>query len=383
MDPGRVQGQARSRVEPSLVYICDWLPPDFGAVGQYSLMFARAHAAEGRDVLLAGLSSTRNSLEREATEKGRLRILRLRASPYDRSNFLVRSWWTLKTNLRIIWALRKELHRADEIKFTGSPPFMLHVLAPLNRWFLRKKLTYRITDFHPESLIATLEHVPAPLQWFQRLTLFWRRRVDKFEVLGEDQKQLLLSMGIPAKKILLKRDPSPVTITAETQPLERPTELGSRCLLLYSGNFGVAHDYETFVEAYARHHERGSGRVGLWLNAVGARADRVEQELRNRNLPVHRSRPVPLEDLPNLLVTPDAHLITLLDPFVGLVMPSKVYGCIESRLPVLYVGSERSDVHRLCAAALEDTMYWQVNVGNVERLSTALDQLANARPRHN
>ena len=24
-----------------LVYLCDWLPPDFGAVGQYSLLFAR------------------------------------------------------------------------------------------------------------------------------------------------------------------------------------------------------------------------------------------------------------------------------------------------------------------------------------------------------
>src|SRR6266404_9484376 len=40
-----------------LLYLCDWLPPDYGAVGQYSLLFARELAAEGRDVVLAGLSS--------------------------------------------------------------------------------------------------------------------------------------------------------------------------------------------------------------------------------------------------------------------------------------------------------------------------------------
>ena len=30
-----------------LVYICDWLPPDFGAVGQYAVLFARQWASDG------------------------------------------------------------------------------------------------------------------------------------------------------------------------------------------------------------------------------------------------------------------------------------------------------------------------------------------------
>ena len=34
--------------------------------------------------------------------------------------------------------------------------------------------------------------------------------------------------------------------------------------------------HETFVEGYRRHHREGSGRVALWLNATGAKADRVE-----------------------------------------------------------------------------------------------------------
>jgi len=37
---------------PPLSYVVDWLPPDFGAVGQYGLIFARELAESGRRVYL-------------------------------------------------------------------------------------------------------------------------------------------------------------------------------------------------------------------------------------------------------------------------------------------------------------------------------------------
>src|SRR5262249_45705207 len=156
---------------------------------------------------------------------------------------------------------------------------------------------------------------------FHRLTVALRRRVDHFEVLGEDQRERLLEIGIPPERIALKRDPSPVEIPPGTLPLARPEELKGRTPLLYSAHSGVAHDHATFLEGYRRHHREGSGRVGLWLNATGAKADLVERAVRDADLPLHRSRPVPLPLLPRLLVTPDAHLITLRDPFVGYALP--------------------------------------------------------------
>ena len=373
----------------SLVYLCDWLPPDFGAVGQYSLLFARERAAAGEDVVLAGLSSTAASVEEEAVGAGRLRIVRLLAELYDRADFKRRALWTLRTNLSLLRALRREIRRADEVLFTGSPPFLIHLLVPLAP-FLRGRLTYRITDFHPECLMAERGDVPLPLHLFHRWTLFLRRRVDRFEVLGEDQRERLLAIGVRPERIVLKRDPSPVEIPPGTAPLEAPEELRGLSLLLYSGNFGVAHDHETFIEGYRRHHREGSARVdstrvgsarvgstrvGLWLNATGAKADRVEEILRREGLPVHRSRPVPLELLPRLLVTPQAHLITLRDEFIGYVLPSKVHACIQSGRTVLFVGSERSDVHLLCAGALPPERYLRAEVGDPAAVAAALEAL--------
>jgi hypothetical protein len=360
-----------------LLYLCDWLPPDFGAVGQYSLLFARERAAAGEDVVLAGLSSAADSVDEERPGTGCLRIVRVRARTYDRSDFRTRALWTMRTDLALLWRLRRELRRADEILFTGSPPFLIHLLVPFNL-LLRKRLTYRITDFHPECLMAEMEKVPAVLKLFHRWTVALRRRVDRFEVLGEDQRLRLLEIGIRPERIVLKRDPSPVEIPPGTPPLEPPAELRGRAILLYSGNFGVAHDHETFIEGYRQHHREGSGRVALWLNATGAKADRVEQILRGEGLPVYRSRPLPLELLPRLLVTPDAHLITLRDAFVGYVLPSKVHGCVRSGRTVLFIGSPRSDVHLLCSQGLPPERYRRVDSGDAEGVAHALEEIAMA-----
>jgi|CXWL01.1.fsa_nt_gi hypothetical protein len=370
-----------------LVYLCDWLPPDFGAVGQYSLGFARARAAAGEAVTLVGLSSSGDSISDERVAGGTLRILRLGAAPYERSNFGARARWTLRTNLRLLGRAWSAMREADEILFTGSPPFLVHFLVPLNA-VLGKRLTYRITDFHPECLIAELGRTPWPLAALRALTVALRRQVDAFQVLGEDQRRRLLDIGVPAERIVLLRDPSPVEFPIGLSPLALPPELVALArpgtdrpiVLLYSGNFGVAHEHRTVVDAYRQHHRAGSGRVVLWLNATGAKADLVEQELRAEGLPVYRSRPVPLGELPRLLVTPDAHLITLRDAFVGFVLPSKVYGCIASGRDVLFVGSAASDVDLLCRQGLPEGAYQRVAPGDAAGLSAALESLARRAP---
>jgi hypothetical protein len=354
------------------LYICDWLPPDFGAVGQYSLIFARSLGAEGRRVVLGGLSSHGYEEFIEPCGKGRLRIVKLAAKPYQKTNFKTRILWTIRTNTRIVLSLWSELWSCDEIRFTGSPPLLLHWIAPLNL-LLRKRLIYRITDFYPECLIAARGQSSWWLDLIYRLTVFWRRQVTLFEVLGEDQKARLLDIGIEKERIQIKPDPSPVVIDAETAPVERPEFGVDKVLLLYSGNWGVAHDHLTFLHAYRQHHHDGSGRVVLWLNAVGAAVSPIEDFLLAEQLPYVRRPLVPLDRLANLLVTPDAHLITLSNAFVGFALPSKVHGCVASRKPILFVGSDRSDVHRLCLDS--SPHYERISVGDVEGCLMALERL--------
>jgi hypothetical protein len=355
-----------------LVCICDWLPPDFGAVGQYALMSATERAEQGEAVALVGLSSAGSSLETRRVGRGSLTILKLHAEPYRKTATAERLLWTAKTNTRLLRAAWPLMRRAKAVMFTGSPPLLLHWIAPANL-LLRRRLIYRITDFHPECSIAEQGRPSLLLRAIYRATLFWRRRVHEFEVLGRDQAERLRDIGIPAGRIRYKPDAAPVQVSPDTKPMPRPPGAEGKHLLLYSGNWGVAHDTGTFIEGYARHHRSGSGNVVLWLNAVGGGAQAVEQALQSSGLPYIRGRPVPLEHLGALLITADSHLITLSDAFVGFVLPSKVHGCIVSGKPVTFIGSARSDVHRLCAQS--GNAYQRVDVGDAADLARALDQL--------
>ena len=111
------------------------------------------------------------------------------------------------------------------------------------------------------------------------------------------------------------------------------------------------------------------------MNATGSKADRVADELRAKGVPFYRSSLVPLEDVPRLLSAVDVHLITLRDPFVGYVLPSKVHACIESGKSILFVGSQSSDVHLLASEALPDAKYHRIDVGDVNGLVQVLHQI--------
>lgn len=360
--------------ERRIVILADWLPPDFGAVGQYMQMRAQGLAEQGHQVSLVGLTSGAGSKVFVERGKGTLTEIRLSARPVPRGSLAGRMLWTIVTNLRLIFAAFGSLRKADGILFTGSPPFLIHLLAPL-RLLWRGRLIYRITDFHPECLIAARDRPSHALTMLLALTNFWRRRVDGFEVLGEDQRRRLEATDIPAERIALVRDGSPVTFGPDESVEPLPVDLAGRCVLLYSGNYGVAHEVETVVRGYELHHRRGSGRVWLWLSATGAGAEQIAGRFRAGGLPFHRSSPVPLGKLSGLLRTPAAHLVTLRDSFVGYVMPSKIYACLESGRPLLFVGSADSDVDLLARSA--SARYWRVSCGDFEGFATALESLAD------
>ena len=364
---------------PCLFYLADWLPPEFGAVGQYGLVFARETASAGRHVVLIGFTrgTTRSEVERFASG-GILEITRIAISTYDKANYVSRLLWLLKANFYLIAKVMRDARsRGGEILFTGAPPFMLF-FAVVAKYIRRARLIYRITDFYPEVIVAELGRKSPPLAIFEWFTWVLRRRVDRFEALGEDQSKLLIAGGISPDRIVLKRDGCPVPITGRERPMSRPSALSGHSILLYSGNYSVAHDVETVIEGLIRHHrlaDSDSSRVGLWLSASGKNIASIEQRLRRANVPVACTQPVPLEDLPSLLAAADIHLITLRSRFSGIVLPSKVYACIASGRPILFVGPESSDVHLLCQRA-RASRYERVEPGDIDGFAAAIERLS-------
>lgn len=335
---------------------------------------AEAEARAGHDVTIVGLRRAARPVKRRAIGPGSLTIVSVVRPAYRKQSWVRRLAWSLATNAALIRAGWRAMRRSDVIRFTGSPPFLLYFVFAANLW-LGKRLVYRITDFYPECIIAALDRRSLLLEVLRLVTNLLRRRIDAFEAIGEDLRRRLIDCGVDPNRIVLRRDVSPVTIGAGTEPLERPAALAGKVALLYSGNLGVAHDTATLLDGYRAHHRQGNGKVVLWLNATGSGAEDLAQRLTNERLPFVCSDLQPLDRLASLLVTPDAHLITLKPSFSGFVLPSKIYGCLASGKPLLFVGPRNSDVHALGADA--GIAYRQVDPGDADGLLAALEALGS------
>jgi hypothetical protein len=360
-----------------LIISCDWIPPAFGAVGQYEMVRAREAAAAGRRVTLIGLGKSASD-ETAPFGEGEVRIVRIAAGAPDKGNLLKRAAWALRMNARLMAATKDAADRygACEIKITGSPPFFSYLVLLWRQLFWRGKagvisVTYRITDFYPETAFAAGQTgVLAP---FAPLIHALRRSADRIEALSECQKRRLVESGVGAGRITVVRDASPVIFYPDTRPARRPFERDA-VILLYSGNLGVAHDWRTFADGYRRHVQEGANRVRLWLNAGGVGAPALKAYCEANGLPVHVSPPVALAELEGVLLAADAHLILLGDPFWGYVFPSKTYACLDSGRPCLYVGPEQSDVHALLAPG-----HISLRQGDAEGVFKALERISGNR----
>lgn len=368
---GQAERNACSRVRhPRILIFCDWLPPDFGAVGQYALRNAETRARSGDEVTLVGFVRSRPSTTQLRLD-GVLRIHRLERRAGTKSVNARRGLWTLQSNLKLLWAARRAFWSCDEVVCSGSPPLLLHFVVPLSR-LLSKRVRHRLTDFHPECVTAILGQRPwlAGLQW---LTNRVRRQADIVEVLGEDMRRTALMTGIPEDRLVLVRDTSPVDFAHQTRR-EPPARLSGRAVILYSGNLGFVHDCDTFATGLAAFERQHPGRAGLWLNAEGAQLNYMMERCQTLGATCVLTHPVELEALAGVLLAADIHLITLDDRFVGLVLPSKVYACIASGRPILFIGSADCDVHMLCSN-LPKTLYRRVDVGDIMGVVKALASL--------
>lgn len=355
------------------IIVCDWLPPAFGAVGQYELPRAEAAAAAGRETVLIGLGMEAVE-ERVDDGAAPLTVRRLAARPAPKNRFFARAFWTIGVVWRLFAAMRRAAAEqpAAEIKVTGSPPFFAYLALAWAR-FARRKIAYRITDFYPETAFAAGKL--GGLKPFAPLFHLLRRRAGRIEALSRCQRRRLLDSGVDPERIALVRDGSPVTLNG-AQPARRPFEPGD-VVLLYSGNLGVAHDWRSFAQGYANHVASG-GRTRLWLNAHGVGLAGLCAFCDARGLPYHVSGPAPLSAYARVMLAADAHLILLGDAFWGFVFPSKVYATLASGRPAVFVGPRDCDVHRLLVedGGARGAAHQSVRQGRPDDVAQALDALA-------
>lgn len=197
-----------------------------------------------------------------------------------------------------------------------------------------------------------------------------RRRADGVIVLGEDMKARLVARAVPEEKLIVAENWADGELI---RPL--PIQQEGPLTVLYSGNFGLAHELETILGAIRalRNHPNFNFRfVGS-----GSRRQTLEQICRKEQIRNVEFLPYLVRSkLGESLSGGHLGLVTQIPATCGSVVPSKVYGILASGRPLLFIGPAEStptliiDRHQ-CG--------WRIAPGNVDGLVELLAELAERR----
>jgi colanic acid biosynthesis glycosyl transferase WcaI len=118
-------------------------------------------------------------------------------------------------------------------------------------------------------------------------------------------------------------------------------DVGGRTVVVYLGNIGVGHRFDTMVDAAAELEDDAL----FVLVGGGARREELADAVRARGLRnVVLLGYVAKEETPSVMAGAHGALITLDDRSLGVMSPSKLHANLAAGLPVLYVGPSGSNV---------------------------------------
>jgi glycosyltransferase involved in cell wall biosynthesis len=116
-----------------------------------------------------------------------------------------------------------------------------------------------------------------------------------------------------------------------------------RFVVLYSGNMGLAHEFETVLGVAEALRDRDE--VLFAFVGGGPRRGEIEEQVRRRGLRNVEFRPYQArERLGDSLTAGDVHLVTLRERMAGLLVPSKIYGILAAGRPTVYVGPDEGEI---------------------------------------
>lgn len=203
---------------------------------------------------------------------------------------------------------------------------------------------------------------------FGAISRWTLRNADLVIALGETMAERLTAAGAKRVEVIHNwADGGAIRPTAaEESGWRRARGWEGRLSVVYSGNMGLAHEFETILDAASQLADE------VWVGFVGGgpRRTEVEKGAARRGLSnVEFHPPVPREGLGDLLAAGDVHLVTLRPGMPGLLVPSKLYGILAAGRPVVYVGPAEGEAYEIVSRSGCGTC---VANGDVMGLSEAL-----------
>ncbi|MDB4875805.1 MAG: glycosyl transferase group 1 [Gemmatimonadetes bacterium] len=340
----------------SIVLLNRFYWPDVTATAQMLTDLAEDLAAAGwRVTVVAGRAVyDGGAVKRPAREtRNGVEIHRVAGTAFGRSTTFGRVADYLTYFLASFWRLAR-LPRPDVIGAMTDPPFIVAVAVAIGKW-RHARVVYWVQDLYPQiaERLGALRGDGLVYRVADGIARRLNAACDLVIVLGPRMREAVIAAGADAARTTVIHNwADAVAIqprSRATNPFLREHALDGKFVVLHSGNAGRAHTLDAIIGAMSR--LRDEDIVFLFVGG-GSRLRQVRQAAERDNLVNVRFLDyVPREALELSLAAASVSLVTEAPEAIGMVVSSKTYGILASGRPVVFVGSERSDVAALVREA--------------------------------
>ena len=260
--------------------------------------------------------------------------------------------------------------------FTQPPLFIIW-----GTWVSRLKgIPYGIhaMDLYPD-LVGALGYLNKDgwlYRWMDKKMTKAMLNAEFVTVLGSCMETYLIEKGVPPEKMHTVFNVPSISDSGKASDFLLQQGLHDKFTLLYAGNMGVAHEFDTLLDLVAE-FETTHPDVHFLIVGKGFRRKEVEsyiEEHQPSNLTLFGY--LENDEFEAILKDTDVHFISLRDNFNGLMVPSKLYSSLALSKPIIFEGSA---TNKISLAMQEHGIGKQIAHNNVTGLRQAILGYKNDR----
>jgi glycosyltransferase involved in cell wall biosynthesis len=332
----------------SLLFVNQHYAPDVAATGQCLADLAEHLVEAGYhvDVLAGHARYDAGQVEAPAREvRNGVHVRRVATTRFGRRTHLGRlvdyASFYLAVLARLVFG-----RRYDGVVFLTTPP-LIALVGRIARALRGQRYAIWSMDLHPEAEIAAgmvgeRSLAGRVLAWLDARAY---RGADFVVDLGTYMRDRVLRKGVSLSRshtVNIWGGRLEVPPTNGTNPLTRRLQLENRFIVMYSGNAGIVHEFGAILQAMRL--LRDDPRIFFLFVGDGPRRREVEAFAKRESVHNFAYRDYfPRDVLRYSLSIADVHLISLRSQFVGISVPSKLYGAMASARPILFIGPDRCE----------------------------------------
>ena len=365
-----------------VLFINQYYWPDRASTAQHLTDLAESMAERGMECHVlcckGGYQGGRAKVPSHEIHNG-VHIHRVGSTALGRRSVLRRMTDYLSFYVRAVFCATM-LPKCDVTVTLTTPPIIGLIGVILGRLKGTKHVFWSM-DLHPDAGIA-LGFMPkrnpviASLAWLSDAV---HRAADRVIVLGPYMADRIAAKGVKPDRIetihVWSRRDEIYPLPRENHPLRKMLGLDGKFVAMSSGNMGLAHSFDDFMEAARRLRHRDE--IVFLFVGDGPRkkeiiAAKAEHGLDNVQILDY----FPREQLHASLSMADVHLMSMRREMTGIVVPCKLYGAMASARPALFVGPEHCET----ADTIRDSGCGRtIRLGETSAVVEAIESLAADR----